>query len=190
VSTAVQHDRAAEEAWLIARIGAGDREAFRELYARYSGPLHALTLRMAGESRDAEELLQDVFLKIWRSAPAYDAGRARPFTWAVMIARRTCIDALRRRGGARRDVPVDAAGARADEAAVTPADATMVGDDVARIRAALGAFPAEQRAALDLALFGGLAQAEIADRLQQPLGTVKSWIRRGLQELRNATTGE
>jgi len=188
----VQEDRAAEEAWLIARIGAGDRDAFRDLYGRYSGPLYALVLRMSGEPRDAEELLQDVFLKIWRSAASYDASLARPFTWAVTIARRTAIDAIRRRGRRPSAAPVnaDVGMPGVDERAVTPADATMLGDDAERVRAALAAFPAEQRAALDLAVFGGVPQTEIAERLCQPLGTIKSWIRRGLEELRNATTGE
>jgi len=86
-----------EEACLLARMGVGDREAFRELYSRYSAPLFSLAVRMVGDFGQAEELVQDTFLKIWRNAASFDPRRSRPFTWAVTITRRTCIDHLRKR---------------------------------------------------------------------------------------------
>lgn len=183
-------DRATEESSLITRIAAGDRDALRELYLRYSGPLYALALRMTGDPRDAEERLQDTFVKIWHNAPAYDASLSRPFTWAVTIARRTCIDALRRRDRVPLVELDDAVTAEAASAAGNPREDTTRDDDASRVRAALGALPSDQRTAVDLAIFGALPQTEIARRMQQPLGTVKSWIRRGLQELRNATRGD
>src|ERR1700712_1783638 len=87
----------ADEIRLLAAVGAGDRAAFRQLYTRYSTPLFSLAIRLIGEAGAAEEVLQDTFVKIWRHAAAYDSRKSRPFTWAVTILRRTCIDHLRKR---------------------------------------------------------------------------------------------
>jgi len=190
VSSTVQDERVAEEAWLIARTGAGDREAFRELYRRYGAPIYSLGLRMLGDRRDAEELLQDTFLKIWNHARSYDASLARPFTWAVMIARRAGIDALRRKGRYPELSFKDLGATDREEMAPSPVEATMRDDESARVRAAMAAFPPDQRAAVELAIFGGLSHGAIAQRLRQPLGTVKSWIRRGLDDLKTSLSGE
>jgi len=180
-------DAAAEEGRLLASAGAGDRAAFRELYRRFGGPLFSLGVRMVGNRDDAEELLQDAFVKIWHGAAAYEPRKARPFTWAMTIMRNTCIDHLRRHRREPDVVPLDPT-----ESAGVPAAAEGVraaaeaGDERRRVREALGRFADSQRAALELALFSGLTQAEIAVRLGQPVGTVKSWIRRGLLDLRGS----
>lgn len=179
-----------EEACLIARMGVGDRDAFRELYGRYSSPLFSLAVRMVGDFGQAEELVQDTFVKIWRNASAFDPRKSRPFTWAVTIARRTCIDHLRKRRHQPVTTPFVA------EEAVTHGLATGENvrssaegrEDVERLRGALAEVPSNPRRALELVLFTELTQSEIAERLQQPEGTVKSWIRRGLIDLRKAIT--
>lgn len=178
-------DSVIEEACLVARTGAGDRAAFRELYGRYSAPLFSLAVRMLGDAGEAEEAVQDAFVKIWRSASSFDPSRSRPFTWAVTLTRRTCIDRLRRRG--RRPAPV-----ALPSEEVLPSDApdarTLAEgrEDGERVAALLSGVSPNQRGALELALYTDMTQAEIARQLGQPVGTVKSWIRRGLMGLRTA----
>lgn len=178
------HDPEAE-ARLLAALAAGDRDALRELYARFATPLFSLAVQLLGDAGGAEEAVQDTFVKIWRHAPAYDARKSRPFTWAVTILRRTCVDQLRRRP---RGISVSLPPADHAPDAFTAGEEirrTAEGREQARhVQAALAAFAPPQRDALELALFSTLSHAEIARRLSQPLGTVKSWIRRGLLDLR------
>jgi RNA polymerase sigma-70 factor (ECF subfamily) len=182
VDPGTENQAAVEESQLLARTGAGDREAFRELYSRYSRPLYSLAVRLIGDAGEAEEQLQDAFLKIWQNAAAYDPQKSRPFTWAVTITRRTCIDRLRRR---RLQVPTTPlAGEEASSAAPAPDRGAEAREDSERLRGALADVPAGQRTALELALFSALTHFEIARQLDQPVGTVKSWIRRGLLGLR------
>lgn len=173
---------AVEETSLLAQAGAGDREAFRELYSRYSRPLFSLAVRLMGDPGEAEEQLQDAFVKIWQNAASFDSRKSRPFTWAVTITRRTCIDRLRKR---RHRVPTAPLAPGAEDSLGGPAgpdaaDITEAREDSQRLRGALAGIPQNQRSALELALFSGMTQSEIAQRLEQPVGTVKSWIRRGL----------
>jgi RNA polymerase sigma-70 factor (ECF subfamily) len=176
-----------QEARLLAAIGDGDRGAFRELYGRYSAPLFSLAIRLVGDTGTAEEMLQDCFLKIWRHASAYDSRKSRPFTWAVTILRRTCIDELRRRGRAPEVVALAEETALPEEfaSASTAGRSAEVQETATRVRAALAAVAPPRREVLELALFSTLTHAEIASRLDQPLGSVKTWIRRGLLDLRH-----
>jgi RNA polymerase sigma-70 factor (ECF subfamily) len=178
-----EHEAAAEEARLLARIGTGDREALRELYARYKAPLFSLAVRLLGNAGESEELLQDTFVKVWQHAASYDARKSRPFTWAVTILRRGGIDALRRRGRRVATQPLDL-GTEPAAAGETARGAAEAHEDAERLRGALASLPPDPRRALELALFSALTQSEIAQRLRQPVGTVKSWIRRGLLDLR------
>jgi RNA polymerase sigma-70 factor (ECF subfamily) len=182
---------AAEEASLLALVGAGDREAFRELYRRYSRPLFSLAIRIMGDTGDAEEQTQDAFIKIWRNAASFDPRRSRPFTWAVTITRRTCIDRLRkrRRQVATAPLPGDGDASLPGMAGPCGSDIAEARDDSARLMGALADIPSDQRNALELAIFSAMTHPEIAQRLRQPVGTVKSWIRRGLLALR-ATLAE
>jgi RNA polymerase sigma-70 factor (ECF subfamily) len=177
-----QAEADAEELRLLARTAGGDRDAFRQLYGRYSRPLFSLAVRMVGNVGEAEELLQDAFVKMWRGAPAYDSRKSRPFTWAVTIVRRRCIDHLRRRTPTLSTCLVDEEAVAAVDA--SPPRAAMAAEESAAIRAALDAMPRNQREALDLAIFSQLSHSEIAERLGEPMGSVKSWIRRGLLDLR------
>lgn len=165
--------------------GTGDRDAFRECYARWHAPLFSLAIQLVGDVGLAEEVLQDTFVKIWRHASAYDERKSRPFTWAVTILRRTCIDHLRKN---QRVPPIlaltdDRVGTTGWLTQETTHDTIERQEATEQLRAALGKVSLPQRAALELALFSALTQAEIASRLTQPLGTIKTWIRRGLIEL-------
>jgi RNA polymerase sigma-70 factor, ECF subfamily len=180
----------AEEAGLLAHIGRGDREALRVLYGRYAGPLMSLAVKMVGDVSTAEELLQDAFVKIWRHAANYDARKSRPFTWAVTILRRTCIDHLRKRRDLS-DTTLRTSESEVPYAFPAPENvrpAVQAREELQRVESALEDFPAEQRAALELALYSELTHAEIAARLRLPLGTIKTWVRRGLMELRTTLT--
>jgi RNA polymerase sigma-70 factor, ECF subfamily len=190
VPTPPENEAILEESRLLSRAGAGDREAFRLLYARYSAPLFSLAIRLVGNIGEAEELLQDAFMKIWRNAASYDPRKSRPFTWAVTVTRRTCIDHLRK----RQRIPATTPLLADDEATIdysasdTVRHSAEAGEDTERVRGALAGAPPNQRRALELALFSGMTHTEIAQRLEQPVGTVKSWIRRGLLDLRSTLT--
>ena len=176
-----------EEIALLAAIGGGERPAFGELYSRYSAPLFSLALRFVGDTGTAEEVLQDSFLKIWRNAASYDAQKSRPFTWAVTILRRTAIDRLRQQKRTPAVTPLPADDLVPAELAIGESTrrTAEANETAARVRGILASLPSPQRDALELALFSTLTHAEIATRLAQPPGSVKTWIRRGLQDLRH-----
>jgi RNA polymerase sigma-70 factor (ECF subfamily) len=136
-------------------------------------------------------VLQDTFVKLWRHSAAYDARKSRPFTWAVTILRRTCIDQLRkqRRQPPGATLPEDDHASEEFFTRETTRETTEINETSERLHAALTTLSAPQRAAVELALFSTLTQAEIAARLSQPIGSIKTWIRRGLLELR-ATLNE
>jgi len=175
-----------EEIALLTAIAGGERGAFRGLYDRYSASLFSLALRFVGDAGAAEEVLQDTCLKIWRNAAAYDPKKSRPFTWAVTILRRTAIDHLRKHHRTPPVLPLPADDLAPAELALGE-DARRTAEThetAARVRDVLATLPPPQRDALDLALFSTLTHAEIAAQLAQPLGSVKTWIRRGLADLR------
>jgi RNA polymerase sigma-70 factor (ECF subfamily) len=172
----------------MTRVCAGDTQALEELYDRHAGLLYGLVVRIVGRSQDAEEVLQDTWLQVWRSAASWDPARGPVAAWLVTLARSRAIDRFRS----------VASRARA-ETASPPADPPLTADpaaDVAarrrheRVTAALATLAPQQRSALELAYFGGLSQSEIATRVGAPLGTVKSWTRQGLMRLRDLMGGE
>ncbi len=179
---------------LLTEVAQGSSDAFALLYDRLSGPLYALCLRMTGEAREAEDILQEAFLVIWRKAQTYDPTRTSVFSWAVHLTRCKAIDHLRCRG--RRLRVIDPAPGVTDsalspglfeQAAATlrASDEGEPNDQAVRVRQVLGALPAEQRQAIELAFFSDLSHHEISARLEQPLGTIKARIRRGLLRLRD-----
>lgn len=178
---------AEEEARLLAQAGLGDRGAFRDLYSRYSRPLFSVAIRLMGDRREAEEQLQDAFVKIWQKAATFDRRKSRPFTWAVTITRRTCIDRLRKRRHQEKTVPFPSEShpSLATAPAESAAEVASAREESIRLQEALAGIPTGQRGALELALFSEMTHSEIAQRLQQPVGTIKSWIRRGLRGLRS-----
>src|SRR5712691_8752000 len=173
---------------MIARIGRGDQSAFGALYDRLSGPLYSLAMRMLGDAGDAQDTLQDVFVQIWSRAGTYNPEQSSVFSWTVLLTRSRVIDRLRARGrrlrvvaGSTDDKDADVADASTIESAADTADKN---DEAARVRIVLNSLPSEQREAIELAFFEHLTHHEIAARLEQPLGTIKARIRRGLLKLR------
>jgi RNA polymerase sigma-70 factor (ECF subfamily) len=174
----------------LARVVSGDQLAFSELYDRLSRPLYSLALRMLGDATEAQDALQDAFVQIWRRAATYDADQSSVFSWAVLLTRSKVIDRLRSRGR-RLAVVVSSSDendtqARTSDAstAESAADTADRNEEAAHVRSVLNQLPAEQREAIELAFFSDLSHHEIAARLEQPLGTIKARIRRGLLKLR------
>jgi RNA polymerase sigma-70 factor, ECF subfamily len=169
---------------LVRRMAAGDRGAFATFYDRYAPLVYPLIVRIVRDRSDAADVLQDVFWEAWRGAPAYDPARGTPEAWMITRARTRAIDRVRtlRRRGETFVAAVD------DGVAAAPAeaggDAAERAEDRGVIHTALQALSAPQREAIELAYYAGLTHTEIAERLKQPLGTVKTRIRLGLERLR------
>jgi RNA polymerase sigma-70 factor (ECF subfamily) len=171
---------------LLQRIGLGDRQSFEELYERFSGVLFSTAYRVLNNQEAAEDVLQDVFVQIWEKAPLYDPERGKPLTWAITLARNKAIDRLRstqRRNRLQDDVEKESQTFEQfdDKSSVDAVDAM---EKSAMVRGAIKKLSNDQREAIELAFFSGLTQTEIADRLGEPLGTVKARIRRGMMKLR------
>jgi RNA polymerase sigma-70 factor (ECF subfamily) len=174
---------------LMPLVASGDSEALAQLFHRYAGAVYSLTYRMLNDREGAEELLNEAFVRVWRQAPSFDARRGKFSTWLMSVARNLAIDQLRSRRA--RPQKSDPFGPEDDAELNLVDDSADVERDVWHterrrlIRQALGDLPAAQRQALELAYFEGLTQAEISARLGDPLGTVKTRIRLGLQKLRD-----
>ena len=174
----------APDAALVEQMTAGDEGALAALYDRYAGVLYGLLIRILKDTHAAEEVLQDLFLQLWRTASRYDASRGSMTAWLMVIARNRAISRLRR--GNRHAVADDPDGFLLESAA----DPVNLEDEAARrqmagrLRDAMASLPGEQREALELAYFEGMTQTEIAERTGAPLGTVKSRVRAAMQTLR------
>ena len=170
------------DAELLHAVARGDESALAALYDRYASILLGLLLRILHSRAEAEDVLQEVFVQVWRRADSFDESRGRGFTWLVTLARSRAIDRLRALDSRQR-----AATASAAEASEVVSDASL---DAFRseqreiVRAALAQLTEDQRRTLLLAYEEGLTQSEIAARLNQPLGTVKTRTRAGLMKLR------
>jgi len=179
-----------ETSALIARIAAGDRDAFSRFYDLLAPTAFGLIRRVLRDPEAAAEVLQEVFWQVWREASQYDARRGSPEAWLVMRAKTRAIDRLRsiRRRDRTFVAPVDESVARGtEEPAENPA---VVAEDRSLIQSALAQLPEPQRRVIEMAFFEGLTQSEIAIRLREPLGTVKTRARLGLERLRGALRGE
>ena len=169
-------------------MAGGDASALGDLYDRHGRAVYSLACRILGDRTEAEDITQDVFSQAWSQAAQYDVQRATVAGWLLMMSRTRSIDRLR----ARRSRPQTLAGdlpEPADPAA--GAEAGAIGAQAAaRVREALGALPETQRAAIELAYYRGLSHTEIATRLGQPLGTIKTRIRTALLSLRSALADE
>ncbi len=166
---------------LIERIAGGEREAFEELYARYARPVLGLALRRLGDRGRAEDVVQEVFAAIWRSASTYDPRRGPGAAWLYTIARNTIVDALRKRPPPTLADPPDVV-----DTAATPEDEVEASWNAWRIHRALEGLAEGERTVIELAYFSGLSQSEVAGFLQIPLGTVKTRTRSGLAHLADA----
>jgi len=177
--------RPAEDGTVLDSVRRGDARALEELYRRHSSRLHALLLRMLRETADAEEVLQETFVDAWKRAREYAASRGSVEAWLITIARSRAIDRLRNRGARLRLVKQTEQLALAEPAQPGPADVQAQ----TRLRRALGTLPPEQRRALELAYWDGLSQSEISRETGDPLGTVKTRVRLGLQRLAELLAG-
>jgi RNA polymerase sigma factor (sigma-70 family) len=172
----------------LVRTGEEDRDAFRTVYRLTSAKLFGICLRICEDRQGAEDVLHDVYLTIWHRAGAYQPGRASPISWLATIARNRAID-WRRRHGRARIAPGEDADAMPDPAAAQD-DALIADEQRARLHDCLETIEARQRGAIRSAFFGGLTYAELAVAQAVPLGTMKSWVRRGLLALRGCLDGE
>jgi len=177
-----------DSATWLARAAAGDGAALAALYDRHVRIVYSVALRIVGDEADAEDVVQEVFAQIWRQASRYDDRRGTVEAWLLTVARTRAIDRLRARRARPDQVTTGAADRSTEPAAPTvdPGDALTAAHDAKRIRDALHALPLLQRLAIELAYFEGLTQTQIAERLEEPLGTVKTRIRLGLLKLRDA----
>lgn len=167
---------------LVATAG-GDAKAFERLYQSTSAKLFGICLRIVQQRSDAEDVMQDVYVTIWRKAGQYDAGRASAITWLAMMARNKCIDRLRAGGVERNTVTIDMAVDVRDTGPTAHA-AAEASDQSRRLDACLGELELQRRNLIRVAFFEGATYEELAARCGSPLGTVKSWIRRGLLRLK------
>lgn len=178
-------EEATSDQQLIERVARQDRHAFELLYDRYAPAVFGLALKTLGDRQVAEEAVQEIFWRVWQRAASFDPNRTFA-PWIFGIAHNYCIDELRRRRARPQSVYEDdehpVLSSIADSADV--GEAALQGEQQRIVASALQQLPAEQRQALKLAYFGGLTQQEIATRLGNPLGTIKTRMRLGLQKLR------
>ena len=185
-------ERSRELSQLLARAGMGDRVAFASLYERSSGHLFAVVLRIQRDRAQAEDLLQEIYVSVWKAAASFDAARSQPITWLTHIARNRAIDSLRR----AQTQPRTESLSQADDddspnphealASAEPGPLDLLGraSDRRQLTQCMEHLSPPQRQSVALAFFDGLSHAEVAEQLREPLGTVKSWVRRALQTLK------
>ena len=177
---------------LVSRAAGGDERALGELYDRYGAMAYSLACAVVGEPADAEEVVAEAFAQVWRSAAGFDPARGSVAAWIATISRTRALDLVRSRK--RRARVVEEAAVMSDEGeslvfapSVESADRSAeLTEASAIVRKSLSDLPTEQRRVIELAYFGGLSQSEIAERLSQPLGTVKTRMRSGMEKLRQA----
>jgi RNA polymerase sigma-70 factor, ECF subfamily len=167
----------------INRVAAGDQAALRLVYSETSAKLFGVCLRILGERSEAEDVLQEVYLTVWRKAASFEESVASPITWLVAIARNRSIDRLRASGASRATLPIEAA-ADVPDASLSAVERLEVDEDQARLRDCLHELEERQSAAIRAAFLDGFTYDELDERARVPLGTMKSWIRRGLLKLR------
>jgi RNA polymerase sigma-70 factor, ECF subfamily len=184
IDPAKQLERNARLMELLARTALADQRAFTELYRLTSAHLYGVALRILRESAAAEEVLQESFVNVWNHAGSYVAAKSQPFTWLTSIVRNRCLDRLRRR-------EVDTVTIDDEDESVTlrdegpaPLEMLVSSADARAVKACVEGLEGGQKQALALAFYRGLSHSELASQLKQPLGTVKSWVRRGLERLK------
>jgi RNA polymerase sigma-70 factor, ECF subfamily len=163
---------------LVTAIQSGDPDAMGTLYDRYSSIVYSVALRVLQDTGAAEDVLQDVFMQLWRNPGAFDANRGNMAAWLAVIARHRAIDALRRR---RPENDIEDVVVSVEPDLASDADRSRTMD---KVRGVLHTMPDQQRSALEMAYFEGLTHSEIAEKTGEPLGTIKTRIRMGLLALR------
>lgn len=185
-------EKSRELSQLLARAGLGDRAAFAKLYERTSGHLFAVVLRIQRDRALAEDLLQEIYVSVWKAAAGFDAARSQPLTWLTSIARNRAIDSLRRASAqpqtesTTRDDDDDRPDAAETMVDAGPGPLELLGraSDARELTTCMERLTPPQRQSVALAFFDGLSHAEVAEQLREPLGTVKSWVRRALMTLK------
>jgi RNA polymerase sigma factor (sigma-70 family) len=182
--TSMSHlaDERDELSHLLTQVATGSQGAFAELYRRTAAKLFGVCLRMLADHGEAEEALQEIYTTVWRRAESFDAGRASAMTWLMALARNKVIDRLRQRHEHRPSHSVDLDDLIDDQPG--PAGRAEASEEHRRLRECLDALEPKQRQSVREAFFSGSTYSELAARCQVPLGTMKSWIRRGLLQLR------
>jgi RNA polymerase sigma-70 factor (ECF subfamily) len=178
----------ADDATLLARVADGDARAFETLYDRYRARAFGLALRLTAHRGTAEEVTQDVFLKLWHGAANYDPARGSLSSWLLTFVRHRAIDMLR--SGRRHERNVDLDGALGLEAAERTDEQVEDREESRNARKMMQTLPAEQREVIELAYFAGLSQGEIATQVGIPLGTVKGRSRLALEKLRRSVDSD
>lgn len=185
---ALSPDKAARAATLLSRIAMGDQAAFGEFYETTSAHLYGVALRILKDPPAAEEILQEAYVNVWHHAGSYEVAKSQPMTWLTSIVRNRCLDQLRRReidtvtltsdddDAPEYDLPSDA---------MTPVEMLLASADARSVRDCVEALDPGPKQAIALAFYHGLSHSDLAAHLKEPLGTVKSWVRRGLERLRN-----
>jgi RNA polymerase sigma-70 factor, ECF subfamily len=168
------------DAILVSAIRSGDEQAMARLYERYSPIVYSVALRVLSSTEAAEDILQEVFMQIWRSPDLFDATRGSLPGWLAVITRNRAIDSLRKR---RPEANITDVVVCVEPDLVSGADQSRA---LEKIRGSLGSMPLPQRSALEMAFFEGLSHTEIAEKTGEPLGTIKTRIRTGLLSLRKA----
>ena len=175
------------DAALLKKAGEGDCVSFEKLYDRLSGLVFSIAVRVLSDPSAAEDVVQDVFIRIWDKAAAYDVSRGKPLTWIVTMTRNKAIDRLRsaRRRYRLQDELEREAVIDLDPAGKNSSDEMTDSEKAKMVRSAVMKLSENQRRAIELAFFGGMTQTEIATELCEPLGTIKARIRRGMMDLRD-----
>jgi len=185
--------RSVELASLLARTGLGDRAAFATLYELTSAHLLGVVMRIQRDRALAEDILQEVFVNVWRAAQSFDAAQSQPLTWLTSVARNRTIDSLRRAHvqpqlkttvSTNDDEETDVYDTVADDAP-GPLDLLSRASEARALAMCMDVLSPQQRQSVALAFFDGLSHAEVAESMREPLGTVKSWVRRALMSLKN-----
>jgi RNA polymerase sigma factor (sigma-70 family) len=167
----------------LARVAAGDRAALRIVYQDTSAKLFGVCLRILNDRGEAEDVLQDVYVTVWRKAGSFDPTRASPITWLVAIARNRAIDRLRSSAASRRSEPIESAEDVRDDAPAA-LDLVVAAEQRERLKTCLGELEERHSGVIRSAFLDGITYEQLAQRMEVPLGTMKSWIRRGLMKLR------
>jgi len=171
---------------LVEQVATGDQAALATLYDTTNRLVYGLILRVLGDTSSSEEVLLDVYTQVWRQAASYDASRGTPLAWLTTIARSRAIDRLRSGWqDQQRKEPLETLGDAVADAA-NPEETTAAAERQRLVRAALAELSPEQREVIELAYYSGLSHSEIAEKLNQPLGTVKTRTRLGMMKLREA----
>ncbi len=167
----------------MARLADGDQSALQEIYEATSAKLFGICLRILGDRKEAEDALQDVYVNLWQRADRYDPTRASPISWLATFARNRAVDRLRTGKIRQGAVPVEEAAPIPDAAPL--ADSLLIdAEKTTQIHQCLETLEERQRGAIRSAFFDGRTYAQLAESADVPLGTMKSWVRRGLQKLR------